>query len=135
MNTKNIALCLGRAARLPRAWPGTERGESVGPHTQAHPNPQPENSKTCPGPRKNGHTTQTSPGTERGVDKTKTRRNTPKPAQETPQTQKPINKKAPDLENQKNGSLSGAAAVRKSAVHGCASGFVYVTLDPPVQRR
>ena len=45
-----------------------------------------------------------------------------------------MNKKTPDLENQKNGNLSGAAAVRKSAVHGCASRFVYVTLDPPCKR-
>ena len=53
MNTKNIALCLGRAARLPRAWPGTERGESVGPHTTRNtPTLSPKTQKRVLGPER-----------------------------------------------------------------------------------
>ena len=57
-----------------------------------------------------------------------------KPVQETQETPEPIDKKNPDLETQKNGKLSGAAAVPTSAAHGCASRFDYVTLDPPCKR-
>ena len=57
-----------------------------------------------------------------------------KPVQETQETPEPIDKKNPDLETQKKAKLSSAAAVRKSAVHGCASRFHYVKLDPPCKR-
>ena len=72
--------------------------------------------------------TQTSPGTERGGRQDKNMPEYPKPAHETQKT--PEN---PHLGTQKNGKLWGAA-VRKPPVHGCASRFVYVMLDPPCKR-
>ena len=57
-----------------------------------------------------------------------------KPVQETQKTSAVINKENPLLGTQKNGRLSGAAAVRKSTVLGCVSRFVYVTLDLPCKR-
>ena len=115
--------------------PGTERG-GVGrtKHAGTPTNPAQQTQQTFPGPQQNGQITET-PGTERGGGRQgKTRRNTPKQPKRLRKRQNQLTRKKTDLGTQKNGKLSGAATVRKSAVHGCASRFIYVTLDPPCKR-
>ena len=98
------------------------------------PKPSPKTQKRVLGQDRTARLPKPGPALSGGVGRTKRRWNTPKPAQETQKAPEPINKKNPDLGTHKNGKISGAAAVRKSAVHGFASRFVYVTLDPPCKR-
>ena len=48
---KHIILCLNRAARLPRPWPGTEWGGRQDKTRRNTKTKQPKNSDKCPGPR------------------------------------------------------------------------------------
>ena len=92
--------------------------------------------------------TQTSPDTKRGGGQVKIRKNRPQPSlritsQEhteeknpDPKTRKTSKSRKPPPKVQENGKrkISSAVEGRKSAIHGGASKFIYVTLDPPSKR-
>ena len=99
---RHIILRLNRAARLPRPWPGTERGVSARrKKRRKHSKPSPKLRKHVLGHNRAARVPRPAPALSGGGSAGQNRQEHPKLAQETQKTPEPINKKNPYLGTRK----------------------------------
>ena len=133
-NTKNIQFCATERPDYPDHGPALSGGGRPDEKTKEPSQTRPKTEKTRLGHNRAARVPRPAPPLSTGGRHDKTCRNIPTQPKRLRKRHNQSIRETQTSEPRKDGKLSVAAVVRKSAVHGCASSFIYVTLDPPCKR-